>query len=187
MKRQASCIITSRPILFISTLVISAQQNYYTVRPCVQLYFTHQRNASKTLFLYPSCESYFNGSNPQQTAMVHGDFGSDDVNAIGAALGMTFGMAIWVALWLHAVGIETYLHLTPKETERLRRVSYQRQMEAGIKMPGSAGLTADRFGDAELWIYREYNVNEENSVKERLRHDSVNKERDTDHREHAYT
>lgn len=32
------------------------------------------------------------------------------------------------------------LHLTPKESERLRQVSYQRQLEAGFKNPGHAGL-----------------------------------------------
>ena len=34
------------------------------------------------------------------------------------------------------------LHLTPKESERLRQVSYQRQLEAGFKNPGHAGLVA---------------------------------------------
>jgi hypothetical protein len=43
------------------------------------------------------------------------------------------------------------LHLTPAEAERLRNVSYQRQVEAGLKNPGRAGLTADRLGDAEIW------------------------------------
>lgn len=64
---------------------------------------------------------------------------------------MSFGMALWVALWLHAVGIEVYLHLTPREAERLRKVSYQRQLEAGLKNPGSAGLTSDKLGDAVTW------------------------------------
>lgn len=43
------------------------------------------------------------------------------------------------------------LHLTPREAERLRKVSYSRQLEAGMNHPGSAGLTADRLGDAEKW------------------------------------
>lgn len=44
------------------------------------------------------------------------------------------------------------MHLTPKEAERLRCVSYQRQLEAGMKDPGCAGLTADRLGDSDKWI-----------------------------------
>ena len=44
------------------------------------------------------------------------------------------------------------LHLTPAEAERLRNVSYQRQLEAGMKHPGRAGLTADRIGDSPQWV-----------------------------------
>jgi hypothetical protein len=42
------------------------------------------------------------------------------------------------------------LHLTPREAERLRNVSYQRQLEAGMKNPGSAGLTG--LGDCAPWV-----------------------------------
>lgn len=34
------------------------------------------------------------------------------------------------------------LHLTPRESERLRQVSYERQVEAGFKNAGHAGLVA---------------------------------------------
>jgi hypothetical protein len=47
------------------------------------------------------------------------------------------------------------LRLTPRETQRLRQVSYEKQLEAGMKNPGSAGLTAERFGDADPWISKE--------------------------------
>lgn len=30
-------------------------------------------------------------------------------------------------------------------------MSYQRQVEAGMRNPGMAGLTADRLGDAARW------------------------------------
>ena len=70
---------------------------------------------------------------------------------MGAALGFCFGTAIWLALVLHAIGVEVYLALTPKEGTRLRYVSYQRQLEAGYRHPGSAGLTSDRLGDADVW------------------------------------
>jgi len=43
------------------------------------------------------------------------------------------------------------LHLTPREAERLRNVSYQRQVEAGMRNPGNAGLTVQRLGDANPW------------------------------------
>jgi hypothetical protein len=44
------------------------------------------------------------------------------------------------------------LHLTPREAQRLRQVSYQRQLEAGMRNPGSAGLTTDRLGDTDKWV-----------------------------------
>ena len=47
------------------------------------------------------------------------------------------------------------IRLTPAESERLRRVSHQRQVEAGMRHPGRAGLTADRIGDSALWVVRE--------------------------------
>jgi hypothetical protein len=44
------------------------------------------------------------------------------------------------------------LRLTPRESERLRQVSFERQQKAGLSHPGSAGLTADRLGDALPWL-----------------------------------
>lgn len=41
------------------------------------------------------------------------------------------------------------LRLTPKESDRLRQVSYERQLEKGMSRPGYAGLVPERFGDAE--------------------------------------
>lgn len=42
----------------------------------------------------------------------------------------------------------TQLRLTPKESNRLRQVSYERQLERGMSRPGYAGLVPERF-DAE--------------------------------------
>ena len=47
------------------------------------------------------------------------------------------------------------IRLTPAEGERLRKVSYQRQVEAGMKYPGRAGLTADKLGDSAVWVPEE--------------------------------
>ena len=52
---------------------------------------------------------------------------------------------------MHAVGVEIYLSLTPAEGERLRKVSWERQVERGLSHAGSSGLTVDRLGDAEKW------------------------------------
>lgn len=58
---------------------------------------------------------------------------------------------MWLAIFMHAAGVEIYLNLTPREYNRLREISYQKQLEAGFRKPGRAGLTVDRLGDADLW------------------------------------
>ncbi len=50
--------------------------------------------------------------------------------------------------------MEIYLKLTPRESERLRVVSALRQRERGYKVPGSAGLVVERWGDAEPWVWK---------------------------------
>lgn len=71
---------------------------------------------------------------------------------ISASLSISFGMAMWLAIVLHAVGVELYLNLTPRESNRLWQVSCERQMERGFTHASSAGLTVDRCGDAEAWV-----------------------------------
>lgn len=38
---------------------------------------------------------------------------------------------------------KSQLHLTPKESHRLRQVSFERQSKAGFKNPGRAGIVAE--------------------------------------------
>lgn len=149
--RQAGSIITNRIVLIIATQIISSIGSYYIVWPCAKIAYT-VGSEQDTLKQYPACAAYFNGDAPSQQAVVHANFSSGRAEEIGAALNLCFGMALWVALAMHAVGVEVYLHLTPKEAERLRNVSYQRQLEAGMSKAGSAGMTADRLGDSEAWV-----------------------------------
>lgn len=139
--------------MIISATIISRMGTYYTSRPCAQLAYIYSNSREPTLTFYPGCASYFNGSNPTAEVVIQANMSGADANQIGVALGMSFGMAAWLALAFHAVGVEVYLQLTPKESERLRRVSYQRQVERGFRNPGSAGLVVQRLGDAEPWVY----------------------------------
>ena len=120
--------------------------------PCAELEYiaTEIGRPLKSLYAqYPVCAPSANLS-VDNIAVVKAQFkGSPE--QIGASLGTSFGMAMWLALFIHAAGIEIYLKLTPKEGERLRSVSYQRQLEAGIRNPGSAGLVLEKFGDADDW------------------------------------
>ena len=63
-----------------------------------------------------------------------------------------FGPAGWLSFWLHAVIVELYLRLTPAESDRLKQASYERQLARGWKNPGAAGLSSQRFGDANAFM-----------------------------------
>ncbi|EMC91919.1 hypothetical protein BAUCODRAFT_57336, partial [Baudoinia panamericana UAMH 10762] len=141
----AGSIITVRMIMIIIATVISQTSNYftyYTVMRCEQISFTAGEHIAST---YQSCKA-----NPTGLAIVRANL-SDPANALeaAAALQLGFDTAMWLAIVLHVVGIELYLRLTPAETERLRKVSYERQLERGMRQSGSAGLVAERLGDAE--------------------------------------
>ena len=56
-----------------------------------------------------------------------------------------------MSLFLYMVGVEVYLALTSVESERLKIVSYEKQLEAGFENPGNAGLTAERWGGVTAW------------------------------------
>lgn len=139
----AGTIITLRLIMALSALIISQYGNYYTAMPCRQI-----ADMGGDPTIYPNCVSDPNG----QTAVVANLSSPTSVEQVAASLQISFGMAGWLAFFLHVVGVEVYLALTPAEGERLRQVSYERQLERGFSHPGSAGLTADRLGDAEKWI-----------------------------------
>ncbi|KAK1982063.1 hypothetical protein LZ30DRAFT_591353 [Colletotrichum cereale] len=147
----AGSIITLRLVQFISATLISTIGTYYAARPCDQVAYM-VGDTSRTLELYPDCAAFFSGANPSQQTIVHAALATATSAAeAGAAISLPFGMAIWLALAVHAIGIEIYLRLTPAEAERLRNVSYKRQLEAGMNPAGRAGLTADRIGDSEKW------------------------------------
>jgi NADH:ubiquinone oxidoreductase subunit 6 (subunit J) len=152
----AGTIITSRLITFIAAQIINGR-GYYAVWTCAKIAATISDPAN-IVAAYPSCKSFVDGTNPEAVSLVEATFGVGDTANTGAALNVVFGMALWLSMAMHAFGVEVYLHLTPREAQRLRQVSYQRQLEAGMRNPGSAGLTADRLGDAERWVPQEKKV-----------------------------
>ena len=113
----------------------------------------YMRSAEYVSDKYPAClaaNASIIGELDRHVVPVLVKFG-ENLEEIGANLRAPFGMSLWVAIFLHSVGVEIYLALTPREAQRLRLVSYQRQLEAGYKTPGSAGLVIEKFGDAEEW------------------------------------
>ncbi|KAL9618942.1 MAG: hypothetical protein Q9160_006406 [Pyrenula sp. 1 TL-2023] len=152
-------IITLRLIMLLSALIITRTGPYYTTRTCAEISFMHRDDSSSSsssstapnlTALYPQCTSP-NTTSSETHIPIPASFPSPNVEEIGASLGLSFGMAMWLATLIHLIGVEVYLGLTPREGNRLRQVSYERQMERGMKDPGNAGLTSWRVGDAERW------------------------------------
>jgi len=111
-------IITARLILIFSALIISMLKSYHTTMTCGELaYMYGSSNPPKGL--YPQCSSP--NSTVGDLVIVHADFGGGRVEQIGASLRMSFGMAVWLAILLHLVGVEIYLALTPRESNRLSK------------------------------------------------------------------
>lgn len=133
--------------MILGAVVVSAIGSYYTTMTCGEVAFINRDDSSGFQMTYPECI----GADDSKHIVVHANLGGPSGENAGASLRVNFGMAIWMALFLHAVGVEIYLRLTPREAERLRQVSATRQMEAGFKHPGSAGLVVERFGDADGW------------------------------------
>ncbi|KAK1983153.1 hypothetical protein LZ30DRAFT_589029 [Colletotrichum cereale] len=147
----AGFIITMRIISFLAVM-ITADSGYYQVRQCAVLDFIFRHNQTKALDLYPGCGDYYSGESPGLNVIVHSNYHAHQPAEIAAGFTSVFDAGSWLALAIHTVLVELYLHLTPAESERLRRISYQRQLEAGMKNAGNAGLTVQRLGDAEPWL-----------------------------------
>ncbi|KAI9154699.1 hypothetical protein HJFPF1_07256 [Paramyrothecium foliicola] len=162
-------IVTLRLIQFPMVSIISrwpAASKYVSV-PCAELryvYFADQRPGMGTFTQealetfessYPECVGLEPSEETAVYVLVKGIINPKDAGQSNAALMATFAAAGWLAILIHAVAVEVYIWLKQAETQRLRMISYQRQLERGYKNPGSAGVVAQRFGDAEDWAYPE--------------------------------
>ncbi|PHH92744.1 hypothetical protein CDD83_5368 [Cordyceps sp. RAO-2017] len=149
----ASFIITMRIIGLIMSYIIGRPSgDYYKVHPCYIVDAMFKHNQTTVEALHPACRAFYSGADPHVQVAVHADMTAGRPDTITSAFNLSFGPSAWLACALHIFAAELYLRLTPAEAERLRRVSYQRQLEAGMKNPGNAGLTAQRLGDAEPWF-----------------------------------
>lgn len=144
---MAGVIITTRIIMIIVAQVVTAIGSYNVIMSCGEL--ASILGSSHLRENYASCLSNSTVLK-DDVEVVHVNFGDRD-EELGASLRIGFGMAIWISIFLHGVGVEIYLALTPRESQRLREVSYEKQLEAGMDNPGSAGLVIEKFGDADEW------------------------------------
>lgn len=125
-----------------SVEIISRIGGFYARMRCDQLAFVNGGDVAA----YPQC-----AAGGVETA-VRADYRHPRDGAEATApWQLVFGQAGLIAFTIHAVLVEVYFHLTPAESERLRAVAYERQLDRGYKHPGSGGLTSDRLGDAPRW------------------------------------
>ncbi|KAF3903223.1 hypothetical protein ABW20_dc0103893 [Dactylellina cionopaga] len=152
-------IITQRIFILMTAMNVDKGKEYWTAVECGEIEYGYVQYAvggsvpaAQEIFrsLYPMCVGAGNVTLVGNFAAVQGT-PDGMVESVSVGYKLTFGMTAWLAIILHMVGVEVYLALTPRETERLRKVSYERQLARGYKNPGRGGLTADRFGDSARW------------------------------------
>ncbi|GJJ14262.1 hypothetical protein Clacol_008526 [Clathrus columnatus] len=131
-------IVTMRLFMIMVVSTISCIGGYATLWTCAQA----QSITGETIEFYnefPECRL-----SPKTYIGVPADLKSR--LHVGSAIRLTFAMTTWLAISVHTLAVEVYIHLTPKENDRLRLISYHKQLALGLHPAGSAGLTADRLG-----------------------------------------
>ncbi|KAJ1337152.1 DUF2306 domain-containing protein [Microdochium nivale] len=148
-------IVSSRIITYTGSIVVSRISNYYTVRACDQLGYVYEQYgvANGLATYYPQCLDPASGGTTDGRVIVKaGELSLSRPEMFGAALSIAFEFGLWLSTVLHILGVELYLAMTPRETARLRQISYERQLQAGFKNPGDGGLTTWRLGgDADQY------------------------------------
>lgn len=115
----------------------------FVVRSCAAVDYMFGGNITIVESVYPSCEEFYSGFQPDQHVLIQGNITSTRVDHIAANLGIACASSAWLALVLHCIAVEVYLALTPGESDRLKRVSRQRQQEVMLGNNGLKGDTMD--------------------------------------------
>lgn len=160
-------IITIRIIQFVAAAIGSISGPRYTTMNCAELDFL-LKNTTQLYNDFPACNPINSQFAPDGFVTVKSSMAAG-LPGVTASIRVNFGMAGWLALVIHAIGIEIYLRLTPRESERLRKLSYQRQLEAGMGNPGSAGLVKEKFGDSDAWVTPQTRPNIDERVSDGLK------------------
>lgn len=148
----AASVLTLRIVFEATHKYIAEHQSrdWYDVQTCASIwaqYVLHgapDGEGNPVPMIYPQCTE----ANSTMPVAIQGNPDGAGPEFVTAAFSLSFGMSTWLAFLIHIIGAEIYLRLTPAETERLKVVSYERQLKAGFRHPGRAGLTVDKFGDA---------------------------------------
>ncbi|EED18136.1 conserved hypothetical protein [Talaromyces stipitatus ATCC 10500] len=138
-------IVSTRAIMPLMSIVQTALGGYFIAWPCDEIIFILGNREDLVMSQFPQC-LIPNGTTSGWVA-VEGDLDFSNPVGLGAIFNTNFGAGLWLALILHMIGVEIYLALTPIESERLRKVSYERQLAAGYENPGNCGTTVSKWGD----------------------------------------
>lgn len=148
----AGSIISLRLVQMAANTYIAQHQQgqWYDLQTCGNiwkqwtLYGAPAGAGNPTPYLYPQCTA----PNSSELVIVKANVNGIGPEAATASFHNTFGMSLWLCLAIHAIVVEIYLNLKPAEGERLRLISYERQLEAGFTPSRRPGLTTDGLGDA---------------------------------------
>ncbi|KAH8698995.1 hypothetical protein BGW36DRAFT_340345 [Talaromyces proteolyticus] len=138
-------IVSTRVIMPLMSIIQTALGGYFVAWPCDEIRFILADREDLMMSQFPQCLMP-NGTTSGWVA-VEGDLDFSNPVGLGAIFNSNFGAALWLALILHMIGVEIYLAMTPIESERLRKVSYERQLAAGYENPGNCGTTVSKWGD----------------------------------------
>ncbi|CAI6099662.1 unnamed protein product [Clonostachys chloroleuca] len=139
----ATHVITMRLIAYLMVVFTHSPLNhYYDYRPCAVIDYIFKHDPDLVISMCPDCADFYSRVSPDQRVLISADIMSGRPDKVAAGLNVTFGAAAWLGLLFHCIVIETYLQLTPGETERLRRLSYKRQLEAGMVKEGDCTCAA---------------------------------------------
>ena len=128
---------------------MSSLGSFYFTMPCRTIAYIGENIIGQNVLAprYPACVA-----DPNAWVAVNVNFGGTP-EEIGAAINASFGASGIVALVLHVIGVEMYLHLTTAERDRLKQVSYEKQVARGwIKRAGDVSrITPQALGDLPPW------------------------------------
>lgn len=167
-------VITERLIILPAITVLgNFPYDFWSTRSCAEM--ATVAGPDFLAELHPECgPGYPNSSNPGYFT-VRADI-AGDIFQYAAAVAATFPMAAWLALLLHSAVVEFYLTSTTNESERLRQVSYERQLARGFRNPGSSGFFLSRYGDEKPFIPK---IESESQKSEEAKEDGDRTEKKT--------
>ncbi|KAK5092427.1 hypothetical protein LTR70_005538 [Exophiala xenobiotica] len=171
----AASIVSLRLVLLAAMHVVTVYgYTFYAAIRCAEIHYMYQHVgvpdiANPTGQIYPQCAMSMaldpstgimvptgESTNPATntaTFVSVVNLGPGPENA-AAFVRTLFPMSGWLAIVIHALVVEIYLGLTPAESYRLRNVSYEKQLEKGLRRKGAfrdAGITGTTIGDAPEW------------------------------------